>query len=132
VKVANPRGNLAGWSDPEEEGWQQRALDRVAERRKRSKRNTERKNGLGVYYDDPFRPMLDEACRRRGISMAGYARRAVAAFVAHDLGLPLSEVVRHMALPTTYRAEGGHGRVERTNDTGRGMGAWKIEGLREL
>lgn len=130
--MANPKGNLAGWSDPEEPGWQQRAMDAVVARRKKTKRNGERKNGLGVYYDDGFRPLLDEACRRRGISMAGYARRAVAAFVAHDLGLPLSEVAADMARPTGYRVEGGHGRGDKTHDDARGMGPWKIEELREL
>jgi len=130
--MANPRGNLAGFTDPSTPGWQQRALERVQARQKRSKRHTERVSGVLATFDDPFRVLLDEACMRRGISMQGYARRAIAAFVAHDLDIPLSEVLKHMAVPTEYRAAAGFGRSRKTGDDGRGFGAWFIDKLREM
>lgn len=130
--MANPRGNLAGFTDPSVPGWQRIALERVKARQKKTKRHTERSSGTLVTYDDPLRPLLDEACRRRNMSMQGYARRALGAFIARDLGLPLSEVLSNMPTPTPYRAGGGSGRKDRTHDDGRGMGPWLITGLEEV
>jgi hypothetical protein len=98
-------------------------------RQKKSKRALERASGVLAVFDLEMRPLLDEACYRRGISMAGYARRAIAAMIAHDLGLPLSEVTKHMPYPTEYRAFGGTGRNIKTEDSGKGYGPWTIEGV---
>jgi hypothetical protein len=129
--MPNPRPDLQGFADPSTPGWQQAALARVLQRQKRTKRHTERKSGVLATFDDPFRVLLDEACRRRNISMQGYARRAIAAFVARDLGLTSLEVFRYMARPTAYRAEAGAGRPARTEDDGRGNGPWYIQELME-
>jgi len=130
--MGNPRPDLQGFADVSTPGWQDAALARVLRRQKKTKRHTERKSGVLATFDDPFRVLLDEACERRNISMAGYARRAIGAFVAHDLGLPLSAVLKHMARPTDYRQDAGAGRPTRTEDDGRGKGAWFIEELKEL
>jgi hypothetical protein len=125
--VANPNPPLAGWADQSKPGWQQRALERVKARQKGAKRHTERRNGMTLYFDDPFRVLLDAAAERRGMSLAGYCRRAVAAMIAYDLALTSAEVMTHTSRPTEYRAEAGAGRAKRTNDDGKGFGPWKIE-----
>lgn len=127
--AGNPRGNLAGYTDPSEEGWQARALLRVKERQKKTKRHTERVSGTLATYDAGLRPLLDEACRRRGTSMQGYVRRALCAFIAHDLGLPLSEVTRFTSPPRPYNSGGGSAWQVRQDDDGRGYGGWCIERL---
>jgi len=124
----NPYGNLAGFTDPEDPDWQQNALARVTARQRKNKRHTDRKNGVYIFFDDPFRVLLDEACQRRDISLTGYVRRAAGAFIAHDLDLALPEVLKHTAVPSPYmRAHDGINR--RTSDTGEGMGLWIIGNL---
>lgn len=126
------RERLQGWAAPapSEPGWQERAIAAVKRRQHKTKRHNERKNGLYLFFDDPLRVLLDEACYRRNISLTGYARRAMVAFIAHDLGMPIEEVARHSAVPAEYGATGG-GRLKRTEDNGRGKGFWKILGLGE-
>lgn len=122
----NPKGNLAGFTDRAVPGWEADALARIGLRQKKTKRHAERKSGVLAVYDPPFQTYFDEAAHRRGTSLAGYARRALAAFVAYDLGIPIEEVAKHMPRPTEYRAGGGVGRMERTEDDGTGFGPWII------
>lgn len=129
--AGNPKGNLAGFTDPSVPGWQVRALERVKQRQKKTKRHMERGSGTLATYDDGLRPLLDEACRRRGTSMQGYVRRALCAFIAYDLGLPLGEVTKFTSPPTRYGANGGRGRPVRIDDDGTGHGQWQIEKLGE-
>lgn len=130
--MANPNPPLAGWADRSTPGWQKAALERVKARQKGAKRHTERRNGMTLYFDDPFRVLLDAAAARRGMSLAGYCRRAVAAMIAYDLGLRPAEVMTHTSRPTEYRAEAGAGRAKRTNDDGIGFGPWQITGVAEV
>lgn len=126
----NRTSRLQGFADPPSvPNWREIALGRVITRQKKSKRKAERDSGVLAVYDLDFRPLLDEACHRRGISMAGYARRAIAAMIAYDLELPLSEVTKHMPYPTEYRLFGGTGRHMKTADDGQGYGNWHIEGV---
>lgn len=127
----NPKGNLAGFSDPSKPGWQLDALNRCKLRQKRTKRHAERKSGVLAVYDPPFQTYFDEAAHRRGMSLAGYARRALAAMVAHDLDIPIEEVAKYMPRPTEYRAGGGVGRQDRTEDDGTGFGPWFITGVED-
>lgn len=130
--MANPRPDLQGFADPTSNpNWRQDAIARVRARQTKTRRHNERKNGLYLFFDDPLRVLLDEACRRRNISLTGYARRAMIAFIAHDLGMEYSEVAQHAAEPAAYGATGGN-RGTRTHDHGKGMGPWKIGSLREL
>ena len=121
----NPFGNLAGFTDPEDPDWRENAMARVHARQQKSSRSSNRKNGMYLFFDDPFRVLLDEACARRDISLTGYGRRATAAFIAHDLGIPITEVLRHAAAPGGYMSGTG-GKVVRTHDTGEGKGLWII------
>jgi hypothetical protein len=130
--MGNPHGNLAGISDREDPDWMHNALMRVQARQSRSSRKTQRVNGIWMYFDDPFRVLLDEAAQRRDTSLTGYARRATGAFIAHDLDMDLKDVLIHTAKPTRY---GGmtpgnmRGYSGRTSDDGEGHGLWIIEGL---
>jgi hypothetical protein len=130
--MPNPRPDLQGFADPSTPGWQQAALARVLQRQKKTKRHTERRSGVLATFDEPFRVLLDEAAKRRGISMQGYARRAIGAFIAKDLGMRLPEVLKYCASPTAYRLGAGYGRQVKTEDDGRGAGPWFIEELKEL
>lgn len=124
--MANPKPDLQGWADRQSvPGWQERAIARVRARQSKTRRNNERKNGIWTFFDDEFRYLLDEACIRRNISLTGYMRRAAAAMIAHDLGIPFEEVVRHGSQPAPYAGNGG-GRLTRTSDDGTGQGPWNI------
>lgn len=130
--MANRESRLQGWADPSVPGWEQRALDAVKGRQKKSSRMHERRDGVLATFDIEFKVLLDEAAKRRGISMAGYTRRALAAFVSHDLDLPLEDVTKYMSKATNYREWGAHGRpLVRLDDDGKGFGRWVIVQLGE-
>lgn len=126
------RERLQGFTAPapSEPGWQERAIAAVRSRQKETRRHNERSNGLYLFFDDEMRVLLDEACLRRNISLTGYIRRAMIAFLAHDLGMKIGDVAQYAAEPVGYGKTGG-GRRERTHDTGTGRGRWKILGLGE-
>lgn len=128
--MPNPRGNLAGWADPSKPGWEDRLKERVQARQRKTKRASTRTNGMYLFFDDPYRLLLDEAAHRRDISMAGYGRRAIASFIAHDLDMPFEEVIHHAAQPSGYLGR-MEGRRSKTHDDGVGHGLWIIEGLIE-
>jgi len=127
--MVNYSPDLQGWADRDEDpNWMENALERVRARQKGQKPAKSRKSGTWVYYDPPFRVLLDEAAKRRGIGMAGYIRRAVAAFIAHDLGLSFTEVTGHLAKPKHVDERVPPGKI---NDDGKGYGAWLIQEVRE-
>lgn len=128
----NPYGNLAGFTDQSQEGWQRRAFERVKNRQKVSTRYRERLDGVRAVWDTQFRPFLDEAARRRGMSMAGYCRRAICAFVAHDLGIEPTELSKMMTVPAPYQTHGGTFASKRVDDDMAGYGKWIINGLSEV
>lgn len=128
--MANPRGNLAGWSDRSEPGWQGRVMEKLVNNQKGTKRHQERISGVLATFDEPFRLLLEEACTRRNISRQGYARRAIAAFIAEDLGLPLAEVLKNCAIPIPMSTRVDRKPV-RTEDDGKGFGPWKITGVED-
>lgn len=131
--MGNPEPDLQGWADRSTPGWQERALERV-KARETGKRKYERQDGVRVDFDRPFRVHLDEACMRRGMSFSGYARRALAAFIAYDLGVPIEEILKHTAYPLEYHPNvpRWNGKGHKTSDTGKGYGAWVITGLKEV
>lgn len=123
---------LQGFADPSVPGWEKRALEAVKARQKKSKRWTERRDGVLCTFDMGAKVLLSEAARRRGISMAGYARRALAAMIAYDLDIPIGQVTQYMSVPVEYKATLSNGRPVRLNDDGRGYGPWVITGLEEV
>lgn len=126
--MPNPYGNLAGFTDPEQEGWQERVLGKVEQSKGQKKARHERKSGMYLFFDDPFRRYLHRAAQQRDISITGYGRRAVGAFIAYDLGLSETEVMFHTAQPAHYAASSG-GKLKMTHDDGTGHGLWIIDGL---
>jgi hypothetical protein len=129
--MANPQPDLQGWADRgEDPEWMENAIARVRARQKKNKTSEKRRNGTYIFYDDPYRVLLNEAAARRGMGVTAYVRRAAAAFIAHDLGVPFTEVVRHTSKPIP---DGDSSLAPRTvsYDDGRGMGPWLIEGLRD-
>jgi hypothetical protein len=123
--MPNIHGVLQGATDPSQEGWQERVLERVRERQRRQV-STRRRAGLQLAFDMPFRHLLDEAAHRRGMSLSGYARRAIAAFVAHDLGLPFPYVTQNFPRVNPYGQVVPLERGTRTVDDGEGFGEWKV------
>lgn len=65
-----------------------------------------------------------KAARQRGISTAGYVRRAAVAMAAHDLGLELAELQKEEPAISPVGQKG-----EPTRYAGAGFGLWRITGL---
>lgn len=124
--MANPRGNLAGATDPSVPGWQDRLLGKVRENQRKDPTNRgKRPTQINVRGDVGFFRYVRMAAQERDISISAYCRRAIAAFVAKDLGIEFTEVVRHTAKPTHYDQPPTFG--PRTADDGEGWGDWRVE-----
>jgi len=123
--MPNIHGVLQGATDPSQPGWQDRVLERVRARQ-RKQMDSRRKAGLTIRFDMPFRHLLDEAAHRRGMNLSGYCRRAIAAFVARDLGLPFSYVTQNFAKPLPYGQIVPLERGTKTVDDGEGWGDWVV------
>lgn len=70
-------------------------------------------------------PLLREASRRRNISPTGYIRRAMLAFLAYDLNLPIGDVIA-----TDSRFSPPESRQVIDDPEGKMGGPWDIEDLR--
>ena len=65
--MPNPKPDLQGWADRDEDPqWMENAIARVRARQKQSKTSQTRNNGTYIFYDAPFRVLLNEAAHRRG------------------------------------------------------------------
>jgi hypothetical protein len=103
--------------------WAQRLEDVMVERQPR---RAERKSVI-LNMPRTMRIALAYAAERRGMSLSGYARRAIMAFVCRDLGLDWFEIMADE--PRIRRAD-----TRRYSDSippGAAYGPWEIEGLRE-
>lgn len=134
-----PRSHLPGDAAGGVPGWQDRVTTAVQdnERTKADRRGAGMRNWnarLTVVTDVELRPLLRQAANARGISVTGYVRRATAAFIAADLGVPFAEVCAHMprpgpalgtmrGLPPEQRPLHNPGRWI---DDGAGYGAWEV------
>lgn len=131
--MGNPNGNLAGFTDPGDPNWQSNVL---AMYRERNKRTGGRYYRLHINFDLAFRGLLNRAAEKRGISLSSYCRRAISAFVAHDLGLPFGDVLSYSPVASPYgdinRTRPARHRDPKTNrmtvttDTPDGYGPWEI------
>lgn len=121
-------GALAGWSDPSEPGWQERAIARVRARERKSSvvRQARRRGVLQLFFDTEFVALLDAAAFKRGMSLGAYGRRALAKQIAKDLEIdwriPLSYCAR--VSPYGSRPSGRTPKGEKTMDDGEGYGDW--------
>lgn len=122
--MPNYEGNLAGWSDPEDPDWLANLSGSLmSESRRRNRRGMK---GRYLEARPPFFHLLRIAANKRGIPMASYMRRAVAAFIAHDLDLTEAEILQHTPYPKpAYSVE----KFKQRPDDGTGFGPWHIDTL---
>lgn len=97
---------------------------------------------MAFNVDIGLRLMLGAAAELRGMSASAYARRAICAFIAKDLGLPFASVTKFCPSvedPENLTAKGakakltktggkiyGGGKIPVTRDDGRGYGSWVV------
>lgn len=72
---------------------------------------------------EEYRPLVTRAAAMRGIPVGAYARRALFAFIAYDLGIDFLELA--VAEPAIVESEGLPPRKLR----GKGFGSWRIRKL---
>lgn len=78
---------------------------------------------LAFRTDDAFVVLLAKAAKTRGMTSAGYARRAVSVFIAADLQVPFEEVCAHCPA-----IEHGGGLLKTwPRDDGNGYGKWEVK-----
>lgn len=134
--MPTPKGKgLSGSADGRTPGWEERTKTRVNEAQAATQKRKGRRRAANILleFDLPFLTLLRQAAETRGMSSAGYARRAVAAFIAKDLGMDFPEVTQHFSAPhrpgevlsptgkrTVHMKPGG------TSDDGTGHGNWQV------
>jgi hypothetical protein len=131
--MANPRGNLAGATDPSQEGWQARALAAVREHQRglSSTVRSRREGQVQVFVDLEFLGALRLVAHQRGMSIVSYARRAIAKQIAKDLGVDWTVLLAYCTRPVPYGSRTGgppprdaDGKPMRSHDDGTGYGDW--------
>lgn len=118
--------------------WQTKITDGVT--KTEAKR---RRPAMTFNVDIGLRLMLGAAAELRGMSSSAYARRALCAFIANDLGLPFDAVTKFCpsvedpenlvaknAKAVVARTGGKlrRGSVPTTRDDGKGYGSWEVCG----
>lgn len=112
--------------------WRDTVLAKVEKQARATRNKHGHGRGARVQYmvSVDYLKAVDAAARVRGISRMGYMRRAVAAFVAADLGVEFESVVAGGAMPQPHESTGevvvGIGRG--ANDDGAGYGTWQVPG----
>lgn len=82
---------------------------------------------LGLKLPPDMARAMREAARGRDLALAAYARRAIMAMVAHDLGIPYSELMVGEGPVACFANDV---QMERGLD-GSGHGAWNIGSVSE-
>lgn len=132
--VYRPGIDLGGRANDHRPGAEERTKARVAatEAKKQRRKGRRRAGTLTLEFDLPFRAYLKDAAETRDMGINGYARRAVAAFIAYDLGIPFEEVTRYFAAPSKHgevlrRSDGSRQAPSgESYDDGEGYGPWRI------
>lgn len=106
-------------------GWADRLVSDVRSAAKPRGRRTQAVSRLNLEVTAATSPLLAEAARRRGIAPTGYLRRAVLAFIAHDLNMSLEAVLK-----TDPRFSPPGSRRVVVDPEGKFGGPWDIEDLR--
>lgn len=78
-------------------------------------------NRLHLHLDLVFIRLLDKACRVRDVNRSSYMRRAIALQIAHDLKMPVLDVLRHSPAQGQY---GRHQTERGRRDRGQGIEDW--------
>jgi hypothetical protein len=130
--MVNPVGRgLAGDADDSTPGWEERVKARAAKKSEEIIRRKKKRAGM-LYIDvDPeFVLLVTHAARERGMPRAAYIRRAVAAFIAHDLDVPVEEVLEFCPAVAPHgqplTKDSGLRDGGRSRDDGTGYGSWKV------
>jgi len=110
--------------DPSQSGWQDRLLS-VADDQPNA-RQKDKTRRFPVEIPSYWHPLVMEAAKRRNISITGYMRRAIMAFVVRDLGLNWEKVMDDepstMEYTDPFRAQ--------HDLRGTGRGEWQITGTK--
>lgn len=119
-----PRAHLPGSADPPSvEGWREKITDLVWADEQRKRVLVPMQIAMGM----PLRLLIRECADRRGMSSVAYVRRAVAAFIAADLGVDLAGVCSMAPPVRTDRSHGRRGKFSGHgpgSDDGAGYGHW--------
>ena len=119
-------------------GWQDAVMKRLEERAMARKKPLGREANyyrFKLITGKSLPGLLRMAAEKRGISLQGYMRRALAAFVAYDLGLDMTKVLEDGPATLAWGRTGGkvldeNGNVI-TQEDGKGYGQWVINDLRD-
>lgn len=119
-----PRGLFGSADPPSVPGWQDKITDLVFADAERKRTLTCLQVAMGM----PYRTLIRGAADLRGMSTSAYVRRAVAAFVAADLGLDYATVCSYAPPVAPDRGHGRAGKAPGTHgpghDDGLGYGHW--------
>ena len=107
--------------EPQLPPWGERLLDKmddgIGRRRDRP--------AVGLKFPFQWISYIHAAARQRDISVAGYARRALVAFVCHDLGVEWDTLMRDEPQIVRFSQAGANKAY-----AGSDFGSWEIEKLR--
>lgn len=98
--------------------WGERLLDKIdtAPAQKRRERPA-----VGLKFPVEWVSIIQAAAKKRDLTMAAYARRALIAFVCHDLNLDWDDVMRHEPRIQRYEQDAAP-----ELKSGSGHGSWRI------
>lgn len=108
-----------GWRELMRDQLNVTAEERIARQRDHGKAISISRVGFAA----AVQPLLVAAAQRRGISIAGYIRRATMAFVAHDLGLDPVDIFEQDMAPSPYARGGMHSSKDLDGEL---FGQWKV------
>lgn len=113
-----------------EEGWRQKALDRVLNKDLRTNPN-KKKHGNSLYMLVGWRlkELLNVAAQKRGSSKSTYMRRAIAGYIAYDLDMDIVDVLEDGPRPCAWGSQGAY-ETDPPEDL-RHYGDWRISGLHD-
>lgn len=114
-------------------GWQERALERERQGASKDPKQASKKkhgNYLYLHAGMKLKSLLNAAAKQRGVSRSTYARRAMAAYIAHDLGLEPEDVLEGGPRSCEWGKTGADVTKPPGDDLS-GYGAWRLDGLHE-
>lgn len=104
--------------------WKERLVNELKANAQRRIAHSGGMRPAGLSMPESVLMLLTRAARRRGISKMSYMRRAVAAFIAHDLELDWKLVVKEFPAARPFEGKATAG-VD-AFDSGEGYGDWRL------
>lgn len=102
--------------------WGERLIDKIDASRVTPRRD---RPAVGLKFPESWVALIQAAAKKRDLTMAAYARRALIAFVCHDLELDWDTVMAAEPRIHTYEQDAAP-----QAKAGAGHGKWRIGGLR--